>query len=80
VALELASRVRWQKWSGVVAALLVALYITLAAPISGMSINPARSFAPAVFAGQFEDLWIYFVAPPLGAFAAAELHRRRSSR
>lgn len=80
VVLELSSRVRWQKWSGVVAALLVALYITLAAPISGMSINPARSFAPAVFAGQFEDLWIYFVAPPLGAFAAAELHRRRSSR
>ena len=40
-------------------------------PITGASMNPARSFAPALFAGQFEHLWIYFTAPVLGAVIAA---------
>jgi aquaporin Z len=75
--LEISSRPRRQKWTGAVAAVLVAVYITIEAPLSGMSMNPARSFAPAIFAGQLHDLWIYFVAPPLGALAAAELHRIR---
>jgi aquaporin Z len=79
VVLDLSARVRWQKWSGAIAAGLVALYITIEAPVSGMSLNPARSFGPAVFAGHFQDLWIYFTAPPLGALLAAELHRRRTS-
>jgi aquaporin Z len=77
VVLELSAHGRWQRWSGAAAAVLVALYIIVEAPISGMSINPARSFGPALFAGDFRHLWIYFVAPTLGAFAAAELHRRR---
>jgi aquaporin Z len=42
-----------------------------------MSINPARSFGPALFAGHFRDLWIYFLAPLSGALVAAELHRIR---
>ena len=77
LVLEISSRVRWRKWTGLVAATLVALYITVEAPVSGMSINPARSFAPAILAGHFEGLWIYFIAPSLGALSAAELHRRR---
>jgi aquaporin Z len=77
VVLELSARRRWQRWSGAAAAILVAVYITVEAPISGMSINPARSLGPAIFAGDYQDLWIYFMAPTLGALAAAELHRRR---
>jgi aquaporin Z len=77
VVLEMSARTRWQRWAGVAAATLVALYITFEAPLSGMSINPARSFGPALIAGRFEDLWIYFLAPPLGALLAAEVHRHR---
>ena len=53
---------------------LVATYIALEAPISGMSMNPARSFASALAASQWTALWIYFTAPPLGMLAAAELY------
>jgi aquaporin Z len=51
---------------------LVAVWITFEAPLSGMSMNPARSFGSAAGAGLFESLWIYFTAPPLGMLLAAE--------
>lgn len=54
---------------------LVALFIALEDPYSGMSMNPARSFASALAAGHWEGLWIYFTAPPLGALTAAALYR-----
>ena len=56
---------------------LVAAYITVEAPISGMSMNPARSLASAVPARAWEALWIYFVAPPAGMLLAAEAYVRR---
>lgn len=55
---------------------LVAAYIALEAPISGMSMNPARSFASALAAWQWTALWIYFTAPLLGMLAAAEAYVR----
>jgi len=55
---------------------LVASWITLEAPISGMSMNPARSFSSAAGARMFSSLWIYFTAPPLGMLLAAELFVR----
>lgn len=57
-------------------ACLVALYITFEAPLSGMSMNPARSVASALPARFHEGLWVYVVAPPLGMLAAAELYVR----
>jgi len=63
--------------TGLCAGLLVATYITLEAPISGMSMNPARTLGSAVFARNWTALWIYFVAPPLGMLAAAEHYLRR---
>jgi aquaporin Z len=65
------------RFTGVFAGLLVCLYITVEAPVSGMSINPARTFGSAVLAGHFAGLWIYFTAPPLGMLLAAELYARR---
>ena len=56
---------------------LVATYISVEAPISGMSMNPARSLASAVPAQARMPLWIYFVAPPLGMLLAAEAYVRR---
>lgn len=54
---------------------LVALYITLETPLSGMSVNPARTLASALFAGDYRSLWIYFTAPPAGMLLAALLYR-----
>jgi aquaporin Z len=62
---------RIARLTGVAAAGLVATFIVLEAPLSGMSMNPARSFASALFAHS-PDLWIYFIAPPLGMLVAAE--------
>lgn len=68
---------RLMRWTGVFAGLLVALYIAIEAPISGMSLNPARSLASAVPSGLWQGIWIYLTAPVIGMMTAAELHRRR---
>jgi len=60
-------------YTGIFAGLLVATYITLEAPFSGMSMNPARSFGSAFPSGVWEGFWIYLTAAPLGMLAAAEL-------
>ena len=62
---------RANRYTGLVAGALVAVYITLEAPLSGMSMNPARSFASALSAQQWTAIWIYFTAPPLGMLGAA---------
>jgi len=59
--------------TGLVAGSLVATFIFLEAPISGMSMNPARTAASALSAGRWPALWIYFTAPPLGMLAAAQI-------
>jgi aquaporin Z len=64
------------RWTGVFAGLMVCIYISVEAPLSGMSMNPARTFASALVAGEWRDIWIYFVAPPLGMLAAAECYVR----
>jgi len=63
------------RFTGVVAGALVALYITFEAPISGMSLNPARSLASAVPSAIWTSFWIYVLAPPLGMLLAAEAWR-----
>jgi len=67
---------RTARFTGVFAGLLVATYITIEAPISGMSMNPARTFGSAAGAAQYASLWIYFTAPPLGMLLAAETYLR----
>ncbi len=58
---------------GYFAGVMVAAYIVCFAPLSGMSINPARTFASAAPAREFTYLWLYFTAPVLGMLAAVEL-------
>jgi aquaporin Z len=58
----------------------VALFISLEGPLSGMSMNPARTLGSALFAWDWTALWIYFLAPPAGMLAAAELYVRQRGR
>jgi aquaporin Z len=67
---------RAARLTGVFAGLLVALFITVEAPLSGMSMNPARSLASALPGGLWHAFWIYLVGPPAGMLLAAELYRR----
>jgi aquaporin Z len=66
---------RLSAWAGVFAATLVMLFITFEAPISGMSLNPARSFGSALIGGQWRGFWIYLSAPVAGMLAGVELQR-----
>lgn len=74
--LGVSNRPAINRFTGLVAGALVALYIALEAPVSGMSMNPARSFGSAASALHWPDLWIYFAAPLAGMLAAAEIFVR----
>jgi len=52
---------------------LYATLITLETPLSGMSMNPARTFGSALLGSCWHALWVYFLAPTLGMLVAAEL-------
>jgi aquaporin Z len=54
---------------------LLTLFITFESPISGTSMNPARTFGSAFGASEYMGLWIYFTAPTLAMIAAAQLYR-----
>lgn len=76
VVLNVSNRMNLARYTGLFAGSLVVTYISLEAPISGMSMNPARSFGSAFSAQSWNALWIYFTAPPLGMLLAAELYTR----
>ena len=76
VVLWSANSPRWAPWTGLFASVLVATYIAVEAPFSGMSMNPARTLGSAVWAAEYRGLWVYFTAPPLGMLLAAELYIR----
>lgn len=80
--LHAANYAAWSRYTGALCGLLLVLFITFEAPVSGMSLNPARSFASAAGGGVWTGLWIYFIAPPLGMAAAsvAYLGARHSRR
>ena len=68
------------RWTGVVAGLCVACFITFESPLSGMSMNPARTLSSALVPHLWNSLWIYFTAPPLGMLVAAEMFVRVKAR
>lgn len=81
VVLIVSNRANLARFTGLFAGLLVATFITVEAPLSGMSMNPARTVGSGFWAHDWTALWIYFTAPPLGMLAAAEIYvRHRGSR
>jgi aquaporin Z len=76
VVLRVSNTARLARFTGFFAGALVMTYISLEAPLSGMSMNPARTFGSALPANTWLALWIYFTAPPLGMLLAAETYLR----
>ena len=57
-------------FAGLAIGSVVLLEAMFAGPVCGASMNPARSAAPAIVSGHIEHLWIYLIAPVLGAALA----------
>jgi aquaporin Z len=76
VVLATSNHAQLSRFTGLFAGALVATFITLEAPLSGMSMNPARTLASALPAGVWTSLWIYVVAPVVGMLAAVQLYAR----
>ena len=74
VVLWVSNSARLHRYTGVFAGCLLATYITFEAPISGMSLNPARTMASAVWISAWDSLWVYILAPPLGMLLAAQVY------
>ncbi|KAI3450946.1 hypothetical protein Pfo_007611 [Paulownia fortunei] len=60
--------------AGIAVGATVMLNILVAGPSSGGSMNPVRTLGPAVAAGNYKSIWIYLVAPTLGAVAGAAIY------
>jgi aquaporin Z len=76
VVLRVSNTPHIARYTGLFAGALVATYITLEAPFSGMSMNPARTFGSAFVGHLWTGLWIYFTAPVLAMQLAAAVYLR----
>jgi len=74
VVLRVSNTPHIARYTGLFAGALVATYITLEAPFSGMSMNPARTFGSAFVGHLWTGLWIYFTAPVLAMQLAAAFY------
>ena len=72
IVLVFTNKPRVARFTGIVAGICVATFITFESPFSGMSMNPARTLGSALLPRLWQSLWIYFTAPPLGMLLAAE--------
>jgi len=79
MVLVTSNRPRLARWTTWLVGVLIANYIVFFAPVSGFSINPARTVGSAVFAHVWTAVWIYLAAPLLGMFGAAEVYVRGST-
>ena len=61
------------RYTPYVVGVLYATFITFETPLSGMSMNPARTFGSAFRAGYWQAIWIYFIAPTVGMLVGAEI-------
>jgi aquaporin Z len=78
VVLWMTNRPALANYTSYCVGLLISFYVLFFAPVSGFSINPARTVGSAVFAGIWTAVWLYFAAPLLGMFFSAEIYLRAS--
>ena len=76
VVLRVSNTPHIARYTGLFAGALVATYITLESPLSGMSMNPARTFGSAFVGHIWVGLWIYFTEPVLAMQFAAAVYLR----
>ena len=76
VVLWFSNRPPLARYTSYLVGVLIAFYVLVFAPVSGFSINPARTVGSAVFAHVWTAAWLYFVAPLLGMMTAAETYLR----
>lgn len=76
VVLFMGLKKRWDRYTPYVVSSLITLFITVEAPLSGMSMNPARTFASAIVAGEWQSVWLYFVAPVAGMLVGESVYSR----
>ena len=65
-----------KSWAGALAGLALAIFVVVEAPLSGMSLNPARTLGTAVAAGMGPGLWLYFLGPLAATWVTAALYQR----
>lgn len=76
VVLWFSNRPRFAPYTSYLVGILIVVYVFVFAPVSGFSINPARTTGSAVFANVWTAAWLYFVAPLLGMMTSAEIYLR----
>jgi aquaporin Z len=76
IILNVSNSRRLTRFTPWVAGFLIAAYISIESPLSGMSMNPARSIGSALPAGVWTAMWVYFVAPPLAMLSAGQIYRQ----
>ena len=79
VVLFMGIKKEWDKYTPYIVSLLITLFITFEAPYSGMSMNPARTFASDFIAGEWKSFWLYCIAPVLGMLSGELLYRKSKS-
>ena len=60
--------------AGLAIGMTLVMAILMGGPLTGASLNPARTLGPAIATGNFADIWLYFVGPILGGVIAALLY------
>ena len=64
-----------KSFAGIAIGSTIALDALFGGPISGASMNPARSFGPALIAGVWQDQWVYLIAPVIGPVIAVLVYK-----
>jgi len=75
IILNVSNSRRTTRFTPWVAGFMVASYISIEAPLSGMSMNPARTAGSALPAGVWTAVWVYFLAPPIAMLSAGQIYR-----
>jgi aquaporin Z len=73
IVLTVSNHLRFNRLTGLIAGLMVAIYIAIESPYSGMSMNPARTFGSALPSGIWHGFLIYLLVPPVAMLAAAQV-------